>query len=275
LNILACPACKAEVRLEEQRIACIECGRKYLICDGIPVMLIDKEYYKDSKDFFDARFSQHIFATKNAYKKRYYFALSRLNIKPQDMIVEIGCAQGGALLVCKQKGIKACGIDFSIEALKIAKRLGLNNLICADAQRIPLRSNLFDKVIVLQILEILGDKKSALDEIKRIAKADTQFYFEVRNGSFVFRKLSNFIRSMFNRVAKSDTPNSLIRNDPLYDDWIALFGEHGYKIEKTFKSPVYLYYENPSKFLKTVIIKIVHYLCPARLCFTVSFLCRL
>lgn len=42
LNILACPICKANIRLEEQRIVCTECGRKYPIRDGIPIMLIDK-----------------------------------------------------------------------------------------------------------------------------------------------------------------------------------------------------------------------------------------
>jgi len=42
LDILACPACKAEVKLEEQKIVCTECGRKYPIRDGLPIMLIDE-----------------------------------------------------------------------------------------------------------------------------------------------------------------------------------------------------------------------------------------
>ncbi len=44
LEILACPACKADVILEEAtaRIACTACGRRYPIRDGIPVMLIDE-----------------------------------------------------------------------------------------------------------------------------------------------------------------------------------------------------------------------------------------
>ena len=44
LEILACPACKAEVRLDDasQRIICQACGRRYPIRDGIPVMLIDE-----------------------------------------------------------------------------------------------------------------------------------------------------------------------------------------------------------------------------------------
>jgi hypothetical protein len=42
LSILACPVCKADVKLEEQRIVCSKCGRKYPVRDGIPIMLIDE-----------------------------------------------------------------------------------------------------------------------------------------------------------------------------------------------------------------------------------------
>jgi hypothetical protein len=46
LEILACPKCKSEVRLDEaaQRIVCTSpnCGLRYPIRDGIPVMLIDE-----------------------------------------------------------------------------------------------------------------------------------------------------------------------------------------------------------------------------------------
>jgi uncharacterized protein YbaR (Trm112 family) len=42
LDILACPACKADVRLENDKIVCVSCGRRYPIREGIPVMLIDE-----------------------------------------------------------------------------------------------------------------------------------------------------------------------------------------------------------------------------------------
>ncbi|TVM03471.1 MAG: hypothetical protein CV087_04965 [Candidatus Brocadia sp. WS118] len=42
LDILVCPLCKADVRLEGDRIVCIKCGRRYPIRDDIPVMLIDE-----------------------------------------------------------------------------------------------------------------------------------------------------------------------------------------------------------------------------------------
>ena len=42
LDILACPACKSDVKLENGKIVCTKCGRAYPIKDDIPVMLIDE-----------------------------------------------------------------------------------------------------------------------------------------------------------------------------------------------------------------------------------------
>jgi uncharacterized protein len=44
LEILACPKCKADVKLEGDRIVCTnpQCGLRYPIRDDIPVMLIDQ-----------------------------------------------------------------------------------------------------------------------------------------------------------------------------------------------------------------------------------------
>ena len=42
LKILACPACKTPVTLEQDRLVCGACKRRYPIRDGIPVMLIEE-----------------------------------------------------------------------------------------------------------------------------------------------------------------------------------------------------------------------------------------
>jgi len=43
LNILACPACKADVELVEDKwIACTKCKKRYPIRDGIPIMLVEE-----------------------------------------------------------------------------------------------------------------------------------------------------------------------------------------------------------------------------------------
>lgn len=42
LEILACPACRAELREEGDRIVCTGCGRRYPVRDGIPILLVDE-----------------------------------------------------------------------------------------------------------------------------------------------------------------------------------------------------------------------------------------
>jgi uncharacterized protein YbaR (Trm112 family) len=44
LEILACPKCHAELRVDDaaQRLVCTGCGLRYPVRDDIPVMLIDE-----------------------------------------------------------------------------------------------------------------------------------------------------------------------------------------------------------------------------------------
>jgi uncharacterized protein YbaR (Trm112 family) len=42
LEVLACPACRVGVRAEGDRLVCPQCGRRYPVREGIPVMLVDE-----------------------------------------------------------------------------------------------------------------------------------------------------------------------------------------------------------------------------------------
>ncbi|MEY3019025.1 MAG: hypothetical protein RLZZ272_9 [Actinomycetota bacterium] len=44
LDILVCPACRSGVEHKERRhvVVCTECGRRYPVRDGIPVMLVEE-----------------------------------------------------------------------------------------------------------------------------------------------------------------------------------------------------------------------------------------
>lgn len=49
LSVLACPLCKADVELKDEKIVCTKCGRRYPIKDGIPVMLIEEAELPNKK----------------------------------------------------------------------------------------------------------------------------------------------------------------------------------------------------------------------------------
>ncbi|MFH0764237.1 MAG: Trm112 family protein [Candidatus Omnitrophota bacterium] len=42
LEILACPVCKKDVVLDNDKIVCTKCGRRYPIKDDIPIMLVEE-----------------------------------------------------------------------------------------------------------------------------------------------------------------------------------------------------------------------------------------
>ena len=42
LEILACPACKGPVEVQEDYIVCQQCGLRYPVRDGIPIMLVEE-----------------------------------------------------------------------------------------------------------------------------------------------------------------------------------------------------------------------------------------
>lgn len=42
LKILACPLCKTDVELKNDKLICIKCKRRYPIKDGIPIMLVEE-----------------------------------------------------------------------------------------------------------------------------------------------------------------------------------------------------------------------------------------
>ena len=50
LEVLACPLCKTEVKFEDDKIVCTNCGRRYPVKDDIPVMLIDEAELPQDQD---------------------------------------------------------------------------------------------------------------------------------------------------------------------------------------------------------------------------------
>ena len=52
LDILACPACKSEVKLipDGNGLKCVSCNRVYPIRDDIPVMLIDEATLEEAQE---------------------------------------------------------------------------------------------------------------------------------------------------------------------------------------------------------------------------------
>ncbi|MBS3066908.1 class I SAM-dependent methyltransferase [Candidatus Pacearchaeota archaeon] len=109
-------------------------------------------------------------------------SLDLFNVKSGDKVLEIGFGTGYNLVeLAKIAGDKGMvyGVDLTQEMINISKkRLDKNNLekraklTKGNAKKLPFKNNLFDKVYISNVLEILSEKdiKRVLNEIKRVLK---------------------------------------------------------------------------------------------------------
>ena len=51
LEILACPACRGDVNLADDKIICQRCGLRYPVKDGIPIMLTEEAEGSKKEEF--------------------------------------------------------------------------------------------------------------------------------------------------------------------------------------------------------------------------------
>ena len=43
LDVLACPNCKSSLKYEKNSLKCSNCGKKYAIKQGIPILLLENQ----------------------------------------------------------------------------------------------------------------------------------------------------------------------------------------------------------------------------------------
>jgi SAM-dependent methyltransferase len=80
--------------------------------------------------------------------------------------VDIGCGYGSIEVFSPE----TVGVDFSEEALKIAKQRGAKNLIKAPAENLPFEDNEFEIAVSIGTLEHVADIKQAISEMVRVSE---------------------------------------------------------------------------------------------------------
>ncbi len=108
---------------------------------------------------------------------------NKLDIKPDDRILDIGCGEGRhTIKACQQNKTFCVGADFGFENLvttkeKLKFHQDFNDIFCKnfelscmDVTNLPFCNNSFDIVICSEVLEHITDDKKAMAELVRILK---------------------------------------------------------------------------------------------------------
>ncbi|MCW3991905.1 MAG: class I SAM-dependent methyltransferase [Candidatus Bathyarchaeota archaeon] len=140
------------------------------------------------------------------------------HVKPSvdDIVLDDGCGTG---LLLERLRSHAVGVDLSRSLLSTA-RSGIRkeqrtHLMQADADMLPLRDRVFDKVFAVTLIQNTPEPERALREIKRVARLDAAILVTALKKSFAphnFKRLLN----------DSGMAGRLLVPGEELEDWLAL-----------------------------------------------------
>ncbi|MCS7002411.1 MAG: glycosyltransferase, partial [Dehalococcoidia bacterium] len=141
--------------------------------DGRPVppTAYDREYYLASMHGAE----QFAAAPGESLAPRLHYALDLAQLAPGRRVLDLGCGRGEVAWQCRQRGAIAHALDFSTDAVQIARGLDPHGAVAveqASAEHLPYADQTFDTVLMLDIIEHLYPDQllAALREARRVLK---------------------------------------------------------------------------------------------------------
>ncbi|MDO5832271.1 MAG: class I SAM-dependent methyltransferase [Methanobrevibacter sp.] len=131
------------------------------------------------------------------------WGLKHLNIKENDIILDVGCGGGMNVKRMAEKAKKVYGVDYSIESVKLSRevnenliRQGVVEIIEGNVQSLPFEDNTFDAVTAFETVYFWPDIEKCFGEVKRVLKPGGIFLIGMEsNGSnnFIMKFWKHFI----------------------------------------------------------------------------------
>jgi ubiquinone/menaquinone biosynthesis C-methylase UbiE len=111
--------------------------------------------------------------------RRLIEALSVAGIAPGMKVLDVGCGRGEVLLHTARMGARAYGIDYAMVAVQLSRQVTTRHaeahvepigVYQANAQSLPFYDNVFDRILMLDIVEHLyeAELRRALTEVWRV-----------------------------------------------------------------------------------------------------------
>jgi len=149
------------------------------------------------------------------------WGLKHLNIKSDDVILDVGCGGGINIKRMAQDAKKVYGIDYSIESVNLSKEVneklideGKVEIMKGNVKDLPFEDNTFDIVTAFETVYFWPDIEKCFGEVKRVLKPGGIFLIGMEtNGSdnWVMKFWKHFIdMEMYN---DGEIKNFLKNND--------------------------------------------------------------
>ena len=122
--------------------------------------------YDATAEIYDTRYAEEQAAKIEA-------ALRYVEVKAE-AVLDVGCGTGILFGYVGDKAAMTIGVDVSLRTLLKAKERARNHpnvhLVCADADNMPLKDNVFDRAFAVTIIQNMPNQTETLNEIRRVVK---------------------------------------------------------------------------------------------------------
>ncbi len=131
---------------------------------------------RESSDTFDVLASDYDHSlTGHNPRKNYRMIMRSLQLRDNDVLLDVGCGTGEILTGISAKYPKArlYGLDISRKMLQVAGKKnsdGRITYICGDAEKLPFRDNMFDVLVTSESFHHYPNPQQALREFARVLK---------------------------------------------------------------------------------------------------------
>lgn len=182
----------------------------------------------DLRAVYDARFRADSLRDADSF---YAWICCRLQPEPGMKLADVACGSGRLLYHAGQAGLQAIGIDFSAEALKLARAMApQSQLVLADGQSLPLADNSIDYVTSLGSLEHYVDPDLGAREIMRILRPNGLAAVVLPNAFYA----ADLVWWVW-RKGRSPSHHQPLERFAAYEDWADLLERNGLRICTSLK----------------------------------------
>ena len=210
VSFLCCPDCRASLSIKDKQFTCSICKNEYPLIGSIPV-LVSSSMAKDvklSREKWDAEYKKTVDKDKaRSLKKNFkniYLSSTMSYIEKlfdsykNKKYLEIGCGPFFIGQEIATKGAFVVGIDYSMNALKLAKfyldEEGMDNylLVCGDIAKMPFKGDTFDLLYGGGVIEHFKDTVGVVKENYRVLKKGGVAFNSVPKlnlGSLTYRQM--------------------------------------------------------------------------------------
>lgn len=155
--------------------------------------------------------------------KKYEAVLNLLEVTNGNLVLDLGCGTGLFIQRIAKLGCTIVGVDHSKKMLEETKRecsyLINVSLICGDADFLPLRENMFDKVFAFTLLQNMPEPRKTILEMIRVARIDSDLVLTAQKKIFTKERFMQLLGEIDLSVVK-------FFDDEGLKDYIAICRRH-------------------------------------------------